>query len=326
MKKSLLIAAGFAMAFGASAQVEVGFTDSEALGLAGKPTLEASTVLSQTENVTMTNTLGDAVSAQNPDFAGFKYIVVNGEYIKLVQGIGGSTNGTGNLESQPGGWGYNFEVKADGYLIVVSKISSNKNFYAFEGKAGEGAQPISYTLGMDIQDATNYPDINQVVYTLPADDMGYVDLASADIDKYTFGVNTVAWPIRIGTGNAEATTAGNGTGMMMFPVYAEAGNYITLATGSKMNTCGYVFVPGNPAEMAVPEVSIYAPVGDSMETETWRVFTGEQPAAPGELGGIADIIADQNNADAPMFNVLGQKVDASYKGLVIKNGQKFINR
>lgn len=327
MKKSLLLAAGFAMAMSATAAVEVGFLDAEALDLASKPTLTAGTLLAETENVIMTTSpaVDDAVSTQNPDFAGFKYVVVNGEYIKLVPGIGGSTNGTGNLEGPTGGWMFNFEVKADGHLIVISKISSNKNFYAFEGKLGEAPQALAYTLGMDIQSA-DYPDLTQVLYTLPATEDGYVDQTAANIDEYTFGGNTIAWPIRIATGNGEAATAGNGTGVMIFPVYAEAGNYIALATGSKMNSCGFVFVPGDPAG-ELPAVSIYAPVGDSMETETWRVFTGEKPAAPGEdLGGIADIIADNAAADAPMFNVLGQKVDASYKGLVIKNGQKFINR
>lgn len=42
--------------------------------------------------------------------------------------------------------------------------------------------------------------------------------------------------------------------------------------------------------------------------------------------GICDIIVDNADADAPMYNVLGQRVNADYKGLVIKNGKKFINK
>jgi len=32
------------------------------------------------------------------------------------------------------------------------------------------------------------------------------------------------------------------------------------------------------------------------------------------------------NADAPMYNMAGQKVDKSYKGIVIQNGRKFVNK
>lgn len=41
---------------------------------------------------------------------------------------------------------------------------------------------------------------------------------------------------------------------------------------------------------------------------------------------IANIIADQDNADAPVYNIMGQRVDSSYKGLVISNGVKYIQK
>lgn len=42
--------------------------------------------------------------------------------------------------------------------------------------------------------------------------------------------------------------------------------------------------------------------------------------------GVAGVIVDAEDADAPIYNILGQPVDASYKGLVIKNGKKYINK
>ena len=43
--------------------------------------------------------------------------------------------------------------------------------------------------------------------------------------------------------------------------------------------------------------------------------------------GISNIIADETlNPDAPMYNVLGQRVSKEYKGIVIQNGKKFINK
>lgn len=321
MKKFLLLAAGCAMTLASQAQIEVGFLDAEALGLldSNKPTLDAGTVLAQTANVVMTNLNSDEVSKQEPAFNGFKTVIVNGESIALVAGIGGTTNGKGDFTTSPTGWIYNLEVKADGWMIVPSKISSNKNFLVYEGKAGEDPMPVAYTMGMDLQDATNYPDLHEIVFTLPGDELGYVNLEAADIDKYTFGGNTVAWPIRIATGDAEAVSGGNGTGVIAFKVYADAGNYMVLATGSKMNTCGYIFVPCDP-DTTTPDVSVYAESAKDTEAERTVVVMGEGGA------GIAGVAVDAADVNAPVYNVLGQRVSKDAKGLLIQNGRKFYNR
>lgn len=41
---------------------------------------------------------------------------------------------------------------------------------------------------------------------------------------------------------------------------------------------------------------------------------------------IEDIIANDNNENAPVYNVMGIEVDENYKGVVIKNGKKYIQR
>lgn len=42
--------------------------------------------------------------------------------------------------------------------------------------------------------------------------------------------------------------------------------------------------------------------------------------------GITDINANSNDNTQPMYNLSGQRVDKTYKGVVIQNGKKFINR
>ena len=44
-----------------------------------------------------------------------------------------------------------------------------------------------------------------------------------------------------------------------------------------------------------------------------------------EVSGINNIIADQLNSGA-VYNIAGQMVTDSYKGLVIKNGKKMIQK
>ncbi len=42
--------------------------------------------------------------------------------------------------------------------------------------------------------------------------------------------------------------------------------------------------------------------------------------------GISSISADEANTDAPAYNLAGQKVTGSYKGVVVKGGKKFVQK
>lgn len=47
---------------------------------------------------------------------------------------------------------------------------------------------------------------------------------------------------------------------------------------------------------------------------------------PDDPSGIHGVVADEVNVNAPVYNAAGQRVNKSYKGLVIKNGKKYINK
>ena len=54
---------------------------------------------------------------------------------------------------------------------------------------------------------------------------------------------------------------------------------------------------------------------------------GFQFTPGGDPAGVETIKTEKVwNADAPMYNLSGQKVDKSYKGIVIQNGRKFVNK
>lgn len=317
MKKSLLFAAALFAASTGFAQIEVGFVDQAALdakyNITDKSVVPEGTLLSETASAKMLWTNETQMNMQKSDFNGIKSIVVNGEEVALVPGIGGETNPAGiNVFDGPtkGGVQYHFEVNADGWLIIPSKISSNKNFYAYEGSFDGEMNLMAYTLGMALYDE-KYPDLPYGVYNLPADELGYCDLDKAE--DYLLGGTAIAWPIRIFTKNAEAETAGNGTGCIMFPVFADAKDYYVFATGSKMNTCGYIFVPGE----AKPSVS-FTGVSDNGD----RAFAVSGEYNPGT--GVEAVAVE--NVDAPIYNALGVRVNADAKGLLIQNGKKFIRK
>lgn len=45
------------------------------------------------------------------------------------------------------------------------------------------------------------------------------------------------------------------------------------------------------------------------------------------VSGIEDVIATpEADKNAPVYNILGQRVNENYKGLVIKNGVKYVQK
>lgn len=336
MKKNLLLAAALCATLSASAAVEVCFID-RATDFPELPaTLAAGTKLAESENVVMSWTNEGEMNGQNADFNGIKTILVNGEAIDLVPGVGGVVNPAGvDVTAGPaqGGVQYCFTVKKDGWLIIPSKISSNKNFYAYEGSFEGEMNLMAYTLGMALY-GDNAKDKTHAVYTLPATEMGYCDFAAANIDDFLHGGKAIDWPYRIffniqadAPEYADKLNAGNGTGVIMFPVFADAATYYVFATGSKMNTCGAIFVEGEKQ----PSVSLYGPEqhgedGSVTRAEQNFVITGEAQTPP--TGGIdniaADVKATELDWNAPVYNVMGQKVSKNFKGIAIQNGAKFI--
>ena len=86
----------------------------------------------------------------------------------------------------------------------------------------------------------------------------------------------------------ENIVSAKSNGTVTFSV-AEGGTYYVLAAGTKMGFYGFKYVIG---------------------TST----------------GISDIQAPKSSRDGATFNLLGQKVANDAKGIVIKNGKKFINK
>ena len=86
----------------------------------------------------------------------------------------------------------------------------------------------------------------------------------------------------------ENIIAEKSNGTVTFSV-AEGGTYYVLAAGTRMGFYGFKYVTG---------------------TST----------------GISDIQAPKSSKDGATFNLLGQKVASNAKGIVIKNGKKFINK
>lgn len=336
MKKNLLLIASLAVAFGAAAQgtVEgIWFDKEKAMAAVTGPSekkdigiIPGGTIVSSDgEAATWAIAYEDEWGTGGVDASGYNSARINGVDLgKIPGGIAGNSNpqGWSLTTAATSGAVFKINVKKDGYLTIFSKYNTGKNYWVFEGNAGEGEMCMAYTFGAQVN---KFEGVDRIEFSLPATEEGYF---TADLDpdmKYCDGT-AIRWPEKIafGTENADVKD-GSCFGVIMFPVFAEAETYIFGAQGSKVTCPGVVFTSEKPV------VTIYGTekvAEDGTVTPAPEKMTFTYPGASSEGGesGIENIITDNADENAPIYNVMGIQVDENYKGLVIKNGKKFVNR
>ena len=68
--------------------------------------------------------------------------------------------------------------------------------------------------------------------------------------------------------------------------------------------------------------TLYVPKGSKqryMEAEYWNLFPNIKEY---DVTGINNVTLDSNASNCPIYNMNGQRVDGSYKGVVIQNGKR----
>ena len=187
---------------------------------------------------------------------------------------------------------YTLDVSADGYAYVIHKASSNKRYIAFE----EGSA-LAYEFAM----AINYQTIAAYdLYEYGDADYGYLSL-EGDLSAGLAIVQDIT-----GVGSSS-----NGVGYIGFPIYAGC-SYNFGATGSKMSLLGVL-----TTESEVTDITLTTVNDDSITLKSSDGSTG-----------ISSAVVSGNvlSSDAPIYNIAGQRVTASTKGLLIQNGKKFLNK
>jgi len=299
MKKFLLSAAALVVAMSANAQVFQ--LDGEAHGLTSDlSSVEAGHAWGSIEGaVDITNAFTTDHKLVDCKLDDFNKVVIDGNEILTKGGVQGNDNpkdGDGNNPATSfipavGGAVIQLDAKKDGWVYIVAKLSTNKQYMVFE----EGL-PIGYKVAIE----SNNEAIPDGVMSLEIKGEG--EYNNLSLDLYPGGLK---WLIREFTGDAEAATAGNGLGVFYFPVAKDC-KYLASATGSKITWCGAYF----------------------SETEAQSVTVeGEGIARTlvGEGAGIAAVKAAKAENTA-IYNLAGQRVATNYKGVVIVNGLKKIQK
>lgn len=187
----------------------------------------------------------------------------------------------------------------------------------FEGNDEYEAQTVSYTLtvkaaveeGGETVDISNTPE---TAYTVAK----AIELINAGegLDTKVYVKGTVSTITEISTqyGNATYNISDDGTTTNELVVYR--GYYVG----------GEKFTLGDEIEVG-DEIVVYGKL--VLYNTTPEINTGSSIySVNGITAGVNSITTDETDSNAPVFNVAGQRVSNSFKGIVIKNGKKFMNR
>lgn len=90
--------------------------------------------------------------------------------------------------------------------------------------------------------------------------------------------------------------------------------YLFFVQNAQMGFCSYELTYTGELDATVQDKDELAGMGDAKNLENVII------------SGINTISTNINNTNAQMYNLSGQKVDKSYKGIVIQNGRKFVNK
>ena len=285
MKKILLSVAAVFAAMSLNAQEVCTFNVDNALGLDADngTALTAGTVIGETESITATIGADDSYKPQDVAF------VVNGtEYKGGLQGSSNPKDADSGTPSstlvQPASGAFlQFEAKADGFLYVIHKASSNKAYTVFE----EGSA-VGYTFAA-FGNKEPLPEVYQFVIEGGGE---YNYLSETDRTKIEFAeqewlkVNNPEFYEGNWVAQDDGTTkwtnvSAGGLGVIKFAV-AKGCKYIVNANGSKITAGGFVFSTEDNILVQSGEVVIYkgegavapAPVEDGETVLYENDFTG----------------------------------------------------
>ena len=326
MKKILLSSAAIFAAMSMNAQEICTFNADNVLGLDADngTALTAGTVIGSTESIVATIGADDTYKPQSATFT------VNGS--DITGGLQGATNpkdadgGTpaSTLLQPASGAFLVFEAKADGFLYVMHKASSNKAYTVFE----EGTA-ISYTFAA-IGDASSLlggvysftlpyeVENEQFVVKNPVEWAEQEFLKSTNPDAYAAnwkeetaddGTTKQTWDpvIKI-----------NGLGVIKFPVYKDC-KYIVNANGSKITAVGFAFSTEDNVLIQSDDVVIYK--GEGAAEPVKKVYS-----VIGTLNGNWDTDDDMVKGEDGIYTFVFENVAAGeYKFKVRQDHDWAIN-
>ncbi|AGB28628.1 hypothetical protein Prede_1306 [Prevotella dentalis DSM 3688] len=211
--------------------------------------------------------------------------------------------------------GYNWSMTREGNKLVwdIKGIELPPNVKAPEG---EGYVSFSVNLKPGLADGTRIANKATIIFdkNQPIETNTYVNTLDLTAPVTTMGAATFANGDTAISVNCTAADAASGTSSYYYYVSRNGGDY-NLAGISNNGRFAYPVPKGDKADYSFYALAVDW-VGNTEQTAPMSVST--------TTDGISQL--DRDRTDGPAYNLSGQRVGKSYRGVVIRNGRKHIQR
>lgn len=256
--------------------------------------------------------------------------------IKLFQGVGkkapGLSWGTASRTVTIGAEDNEFPTLTNTYNLAVKYSSDDPDVAAIDATTGEitlgiagkanitaefegndeyEAAKVSYELTVKAASTVNIKNTPETAYTVAK----ALELIAAgeglDAKVYVKGQITSIKEVSTSFGNATYDISDDATAANKLTVYR-----------------GYFYDNGkftSSDQIKVGDVVVVYGKLVNYKNNTPQVTNSSIYSLNGVVSGVDNITVDKN-VDAPAYNVAGQRVNDAYKGIVVKNGKKYLNK
>ena len=256
--------------------------------------------------------------------------------IKLFQGVGkkapGLSWGTASRTVTIGAEDNEFPTLTNTYNLAVKYSSDDPDVAAIDATTGEislgiagkahitaefegndeyEAAKVSYELTVKAASTVNIKNTPETAYTVAK----ALELIAAgeglDAKVYVKGQITSIKEVSASFGNATYDISDDAT----------AANKLTVYRGYFYDNKHFT----SNDQIKVGDVVVVYGKLVNYKNNTPQVTNSSIYSLNGVVSGVDNITVDEN-VDAPAYNVAGQRVNDAYKGIVVKNGKKYLNK
>lgn len=256
--------------------------------------------------------------------------------IKLFQGVGkkapGLSWGTASRTVTIGAEDNEFPTLTNTYNLAVKYSSDNPDVAAIDATTGEislgiagkahitaefegndeyEAAKVSYELTVKAASTVDLKNTPETAYTVAK----ALELIAAgeglDAKVYVKGQITSIKEVSASFGNATYDISDDAT----------AANKLTVYRGYFYDNKHFT----SNDQIKVGDVVVVYGKLVNYKNNTPQVTNSSIYSLNGVVSGVDNITVDEN-VDAPAYNVAGQRVNDAYKGIVVKNGKKYLNK
>lgn len=257
--------------------------------------------------------------------------------IKLIQGVGkkapGLSWGTASRTVTIGSEDNLFPTLTNTYNLPIKYSSDDPDVAAIDATTGDITLGIAGKANITAEFAGNDEyEAAKVSYELTVKDVPSVDLKNTPETAYTVakaleliaageGLDVNVYVKGQITNIKEVETEKHGNATYDISDDATAANKLTVYRG-------YFYDKGkftSSDQIKVGDVVVVYGKLVNYNNKIPQVTYSSIYSLNGVVSGVANITVDKN-VDAPAFNLAGQRVNDAYKGIVVKNGKKYLNK